>query len=557
MAADERRFPEAMMKAGKLAALFVFAAALLVALYSLHQIRGQRPDRATRAARDGVLLLGNGTDIETLDPHLATGQPEHHVISTLFEGLVAPAAHDPDADAPGMAESWSSPDDQTWTFQLRADARWSDGEPLTSADFLYAFERILSPELGSHYAEMLYLMRGAEAFHKGETTDFSTVGARAPDERTLVIELAGPAPYFPGMLKHYTWFPVPRHAIEEHGPTLRRDNPWARPGKLVCNGPFVLNTWRINHFIAVEKNPLYWDAGVVSLNGIHFFPIDNPETEERMFLDRQLHATNSVPLSKIAVYRQTRPPWFHQKPELSVEFYRFNTTRAPLDDPRVRRALSLAIDRASLVDQVIRSGHLPATGLTPPGTHRDYPVLDVVRHDPGEARRLLAEAGYEGGRGLRPLEILTNSSPTAKTIAEFLQESWSKLLGVKTSILQQDWQVYLDSQKSLKYDISRAGWIGDYLDPTTFLSMWRTGDGNNNTGWSDPGFDELVQSAARQTDAAARLGMLREAEERLLDAHPCAPIFWRMHSSLVHHGVTGWLDSVLSHRSYRTIGVGE
>jgi oligopeptide transport system substrate-binding protein len=533
----------------------LLAALCLAAVLAFHHLRQQRPQRASVAAESGTLLIGNGTDIESLDPHLVTGQPEHHVITTVFEGLVAPGADDPDSDAPGIATSWSSPDFQTWTFKLRPEAAWSDGNPITSADFLYAFQRILSPELGSYYAEMLHLMKGAAAFNRGETTDFTTVGVSAPDPHTLIISLEGPAPFFPGMLKHYTWFPVPRHVIERFGSMTTRDTPWAHPGNLVCNGPFLLKEWRINHFISVEKNPRYWDAASTQLEAIHFFPIDNPESEERLFLDGQLHVTNTVPLSKIPLYRQAKPPFFQQNPELACEFYRFNTTRAPFDQPKVRQAFALAIDRVALVDQVIRSGHLPATGLTPPGAHPDYPPLEVLRFDPTAARQLLAEAGFPDGKGFRKIEILTNSSGTAKTVAEFFQESWKKHLGIDVSILQQEWQVYLASQQTLNFDISRAGWVGDYTDPFTFLSIWRTGDGNNNTGWGDASYDTLIQTATREPDTARRMATMRQAETLLLDAMPIIPIFWRMNSTLIRPEVQNWQHSGISHRCYKAIGL--
>lgn len=534
----------------------VFVLALLLGgLLLLHRQRQQRPSRVALASQNRTLLIGNSTDIESLDPHLVTGQPEHWVITSLFEGLVAPDAANPDAEAPGVAESWSSPDFQTWTFKLRPDARWSDGAPLTSADFVYSFQRILSPELGSHYAEMLHLMQGAEAFHRGETTDFSRVGVRAPDPHTLVITLEGPAPYFPGMLKHYAWFPVPRHVVERYGSMTTRDTPWARPGHLVCNGPFVLQDWRINQLIAVVKNPQYWDAARTRLEAIHFFPIDNPESEERAFLDGQLHFTTTVPLAKVPRYRQERPPTFEQTPELACEFYRFNTTRPPLDQPAVRQALALAIDRVTLVEQVIRNGHLPATGLTPPGAHPDYPPLETAKFDPDAARALLAQAGFPGGKGFKRLEILTNTSSTARTIAEFMQESWKRHLGIEVGILQQEWQVYLSSQQSLEYDVARAGWVGDYADPNTFLSIWRAGDGNNNTGWSSPRYDELMLAATREPDVPRRMALMREAETLLMAEQPIFPIFWRMNSHLKRPELKNWHHSVISHRCYKALEV--
>lgn len=526
---------------------------LLGTLAVLHYHGKNRPQRVTAAATSRTLLIGNGTDIQSLDPHVVTGQPEHWVICSLFEGLVAPDLDAPDLDAPGLATSWQSPDFQTWTFELRPDATWSDGTPITSADYLYSFQRILSPELGSPYAEMLYLLKGAAQFHSGKTKDFSTVGVTAPSPHRLILALEGPAPYFPGMLKHYTWFPVPRHVIERFGTMTTRDTPWARPGHIVSSGPFTLKDWRINHFIAVEKNRRYWDAATTKLNAIHFFPIDNPESEERVFLDGQLHITYTVPLAKIPRYRETKPAFFHQGPELACEFYRLNTTRPPFDNPKVRQALALAIDRIALVDQVIRSGHLPATGLTPPGAHPDYKPLQILRFDPTAARALLAEAGFPGGKGFRKMEILTNTSPSARTIAEFFQESWKKHLGIEIGILQQEWQVYIDSQQTLNYDLSRAGWVGDYADPFTFLGIFRSGDGNNNTGWSNPRYDELMLTATREPDTARRIAAMQEAEALLLADMPIIPIFWRMNSNLIRPEVKNWHHSVLSHRSYKTL----
>lgn len=535
---------------------FLVLALLVAGAVWFHQVRGHRLPRVAMADAQHILLLGNGTDLESLDPHMCTGQPEHRVITSLFEGLVAPDPGNPDADAPGVALSWDSPDFQNWTFHLRHDATWSDGTPLTAQDFLYAWQRILSPELAAQYAEMLYLLKGAPAFNKGETKDFSTVGATAPDDYTLKVSLDGPAPYFPGMLKHYTWFPVPRHVIEKFGGMTARDTGWARPGHLVSNGPFTLKDWRINHFIAVQKNPRYWDANVVQIDEIHFFPIDNAESEERAFLDGQLHVTDTVPLAKIPLYREKRPSFFDQNPELSVEFYRCNVTRPPLDNPKVRQALSLALDRTALVDQVIRSGSKPATGLTPPGSHPQYPPLERLSFNPDQSRRLLADAGFPNGKGLRKLEILTNSSGTARTVAEFFQESWKKHLGIEVTILQQDWQVYLSSQHALKFDIARAGWVGDYADPFTFLSIFRTGDGNNDTGWSNARYDQLMIDSTREADVARRVSVLREAENLLLDELPVIPAYWRMDSQLIRPEVLGWKNSVLGHRSYKTLRLG-
>lgn len=521
-----------------------------------HHERQKRPSRVRLAADKGILLIGNGTEIATLDPHMANGQPEHFIISSLFEGLTAPDAEDPDKNAPGVAQSWETKDFVNWTFKLRPDARWSDGQPVTAEDFIYAWKRILSPELGSDYGDMLHLLKGGADFHTGITKDFSTVGVKAADPFTLLVTLDGPAPYFPGMLKHYAWFPVPRQAIENFGKMTDRDTAWARPGHIVSNGPFILEDWRINHFISVKRNPCYWDAKNVQLNGIHFYAIENAEAEERTFLDDQLHLTKAVPLASVPIYRANPPAWFQQSPELTTEFYRCNVTRAPLDNPKVRNALSLALDRKALTDDIIKSGHLPATGLVPPGITDKYQAPKMARFDPDEARKLLAEAGFPGGKGFRAIKILTNNSDSARTVAEFFQESWHQQLGIEVSILQQDWQVYLDSMSKLQFDVVRGGWVGDYLDPFTFLSVFRSTDGNNNTGWKSSRYDDLMLTSTREPDPAIRLKTMQEAEALLLTDMPMIPIFWRMDSRLKRAEVQNWKESKIGYRCYKAISIG-
>lgn len=519
-----------------------------------HEARTHRTRRVDEAAAQGRLLLGNGSEPETLDLHLATGQPEHHIYSSLFEGLVAPSPENPDANGPGAAASWEhSPDFVTWTFHLQPAGKWSDGRPVTAADFVYSYQRMLTPALAADYASMLYPLANAEEFNKGEFTDFSKVGVRALDDHTLQLTLKGPTPYLPSMLKHYSWFPVPRQAIERFGKMADRDTKWTRPGNLVGNGPFRLKEWRFTHSITVDRNPHYWDAAAVKLNEIAFIPIPNAGTEDRAFNDGQLHVTQTVPLDKVPVYRTSRPDEYHEDPLLSVYFYRCNVTRPPFSDRRVRRALALAIDRESLIKNVLRAGQKPALGFTPPGCGEGYATPMVLRFDPDEARRLLAEAGFPDGRGFPKFEILINTMEAHRIIAEAIMAMWKQHLDLPVTVLNQDWGVYLKSQRELDYSVCRAGWVGDYLDPFTFLSIWRTGDGNNNTGWSSPRYDELMTKSSLEGDPARRMAMLREAEELLLDAAPVLPIYWYVHSYMMKPEVKGWRPSLLEHRCYKAL----
>lgn len=532
--------------------LFLLSAVGVIAWF--HHVRTNRPTRVDECNRQGILLLGNGSEPATLDPQLASGQPEHLIFHAIFEGLIAPLPENPDGNGPGAAVSWTHDQFTTWTFKLQPEGKWSDGRPVTTADFLYAYQRILSPKLGADYANMLYPMLNAEAYHSGRLKDFSQVGVKALDDHTLQITLNGPAPYLPSMLKHYSWFPVPQHVIEKHGSMDDRGNThWTRPANMVCNGPFKLKSWRVNQTVEADRNPHYWDAANVKLNGIVFLPIVSDTTEERAFYDGQLHVTLTMPLSKIPVYREAKSPFFHNDPLLSVYMYRCNTTKKPFDNPLVRRALALAIDRESITRNILRAGQRPATGLTPPGCNPDYKVPNIMRFDPVEARRLLAEAGFPDGKGFPPFDILINTSESHRSIAEAVQAMWKQHLKIPAGVLNQDWGVYIESQRRFDYQIARFGWGGDYLDPSTFLTIWQTGDGNNNTGWGNQRYDELINQSFREGDAAKRLQILNEAETILLNEAPMLPIYWYTHSYLMRPEVKGLLPSLLDHRCYKAV----
>lgn len=521
-------------------------------LYWFHCVRTNRPQRVAAAALAGQLLLGNGSEVGSLDPHLATGQPEHMIFSALFEGLVTSAVDNPDSNAPGAASSWETEDFIHWTFHLRPEGKWSDGKPLTAQDFVWSYQRILTPDLLAQYASMLYPLKNAQEFNEGKLTDFSQVGVQAADDHTLKFTLTGPMPYLLGMMKHYSWFPVPRHVIERFGKMTDRETRWTRAGNMVGNGAFHLKEWRFTHSITVDRNPYYWDAATVKLNEIVFLPIKSDATEERAFRDGQLHATLTMPLPKIPEYRNK--PVFQEDPLLSVYFYRINITKPPLNNKLVRKALALAIDRESLIKNVLRAGQKPAVGFTPHPESLGYNDAPRVLHfDPVEARRALAEAGYPDGKDFPKFDILINTSEGHRTIAEAIQEMWKEHLHIPVGIHNQDWQVYLESERQLDYAVCRAGWVGDYPDPFTFLSIWRSGDGNNETGWGNARYDELLNLSSLEGDAVKRLALLREAESILLDELPVLPIYWYVHTYLLRPEVKGWKPSTLDHRCYKAI----
>lgn len=524
----------------------------LLAVAPLWLTSCSRGSRVEQAAREGIFLIGNTSEPSSLDPHIATGVSEHVILMSLMEGL---AIEHPSEETvlPGVAERWESNDTfDEWTFYLRKDARWSNGDPVTAHDFLYAFQRILSPKLASQYAEMLYVMKGAEDFNKGTLEDPSQLGAQALDDHTLKISLVGPTPYFPLMLPHYAWYPVHPPTIEAHGGMDNRGNRWTHEN-FVGNGPFKMKTWQFKRLVAVERNPYYWDAKTVRLNEIHFYPIDNLATEERMFRDGQLHVTYELPLDKVGYWKNDPSGSYRSEPYLGIYFYRINTTHPHLKDERVRRALALAIDRQAVVENVLHGNGIPARAYTPPVA--GYVGPDLIKYDPEEARRLLAEAGYGPQNPLPRFDILINDSAKHKILAEVVQQMWKKELGIEVGINSQDWGVYLDSQQRLDYDVCRAGWIADYSDPMSFLDMWTTGNGNNQTGWSHAEYDALIAKARVTGDTAARFEVLGQAETILLTSQPVIPVYVYLRPRLVSPLVEGWHPKAQDFRPWKYIGL--
>lgn len=502
--------------------------------------------------RSGVLHYSIGTEPSDLDPHIITGLAEAKVIPALFEALVS---FDPIdlRPMPALAEKWEiSPDGLVYTFHLRSSARWSNGDPVTAQDCVDSWRRVLTPTLAADYAYLFYVLRGAEDFHLGRTADFASVGVAARDERTLVVTLAHPAPYFLQILLNMPWRPVHVRSIAAAGDAYRRGSSWTRVGRIVTNGPFVLKEWTPHQRIVVEKSPTYWDRDHVRLNAIHFYPTDSVDAEERGFRAGQLHVTWSLSLSKIAAYRRDQPAVVRVDPYLDTFFFRLNTRKAPLDDERVRRALSLAIDRTAIATKILRGDQQPAPSLVPTAMPGYTPPVRPARDLPA-ARRLLAEAGFPGGSGLPPLELLYNNNETIRLVAESIQEMWRRDLGVAVTLLNQEYKVVFADRRAGNYQILLSDWVGDYLDATTFLDLWRSDSGNNHTGWSNPAYDELMKRANVTADPAARAALLQQAEVLMLDSAPIAPIYFNPHVYLLQTSVRGWQPSPMDHIDYRHV----
>lgn len=503
------------------------------------------------AIKNQVLLLGNGAEPHDLDPQVMTAFTDQNIALALFEGLCA-LDEKTSQPVPAAAERWEVADDGlTYTFHLRAGLKWSNGAPLTAHDFVASWRRALLPTLAAEYAYLLFPLKNAAAIANGQQPG-SALGAVADDDRTLRVTLERPTAYLPALTANPIWFPLHFASLGKHGGLTRRGGAWTRPGALVGNGPFTLREWAPNQHIQVARNPHYWDAAAVRLNGITFFPTENMDVDERRFRAGQVHLTAELPLAKVDTYRRTAPESLRTDPFLETFFLRFNTTRPPLDDERVRRALSQTIDRALLSRTLLRGTRAPAFHFTPPDC-AGYTSEARVAHDVAVAQKLLADAGFPGGRGFPALEVQVRNDELHTKVMEAIQAMWARDLGIRVTIAPMEQKTWISNQQSLNYAISTARWVGDFIDPVTFLDMFVPDGSNNWTGWADPEYARLINGAADERDPAARFARFQHAEARLLEASPIAPVFFGVRSYLIHPAVRGWEPALLGFHQYKMV----
>ena len=531
---------------------FTVRCLLPVALGLLAAAGCSRRETAVESGNRGQILhQGIATEPQDLDPYLLQYQSHFNVFMALNEGLVG---YDPRDlhPVPGVAERWEiSPDGLVYTFHLRANAQWSNGDPVTARDFVFSARRILSPALGSPFRYYLDDVRGAKEFSAAAAPDISTVGIQAQDDRTLRIELAHPTPYFLFLLGNWSWYPVHRATVEKYG---RFDQPftdWTKPGRFVGNGPFLLADWKPGQVIIVRKNPRYWDAAHVRLREIHFHCIASADTEERAYRSGQLHITENVPGSKLRDYAGQRPSPLEVAPLFSTYTYAFNLSRPPFNDVRVRRAFSLALDRERIVASQPASGIRPARSFVPPAAGYVYAGAGALRFDPAEARRLLAAAGYPEGRGFPAVELTTNASQQYQEQAEIVQQMWRQNLGVPVGIAIKESKVFFEERIRQELQLWRSSWVGDYPDAFAFLTVYLSDGGQNNSAYASPAYDRLALAAARTLDESTRLARYREAETVLLDDAPIIPVFHDTSRHLVHPAVRGRYPNLLDCHPYQ------
>ncbi|HVS54316.1 MAG TPA: peptide ABC transporter substrate-binding protein [Opitutaceae bacterium] len=512
----------------------------------------RRETPVAEGLRTHTLLLGNQNEPADLDPHVVNAYTDMNILVALFEGLTV-LDEKTSQGLPGVAERWDvSPDALAYTFHLRADARWSNGDPVTARDFAFAFQRILTPAFGAEYSYMLWPLKNAEAFNKGKISDFAQVGVDVVDDRTLRLRLERPTPYLPSLVAHPTWLPLHRATLEKFGAVDKRGSAWTRPGNLVSDGPFTLAEWSPNSRLVVTKNPHYWDAAHTQLEKIVFFPIEKNDVEEHDFRAGQLHLTYELPMSKIPAYRKESPALLRSDPLLDCLYVNFNVTRPPLDNVKVRRALALAIDRTSISHRLFYDVWPAAHALTPPDCG-GYTARAQVPDDFAAARELLAAAGFPGGRGLPTMAIQVLNDANQPRIAEALQEMWARELGVHITIEPYEQKTWLQNQQTKTHSIGLMGWVADFADPVTFLSIMASDNGNNWTGWANKTYDQLLDQAANTADPAARFEIFQRAEALMLDDAPIAPLINRARTYLIQPTVKNWDPSPLGVHRYQRV----
>ncbi|HLF09817.1 MAG TPA: peptide ABC transporter substrate-binding protein [Gammaproteobacteria bacterium] len=495
-----------------------------------------------------VLHIGNGAEIQTLDPHRGEEVQGSNVQRDVFEGLVNEA---PNGDLiPGAAESWTVSDDgKTYVFVLRRTARWSNGDPVTAHDFVYGLRRAGDPATLSVYTYILSPILNADDIAAGRRPP-TDLGVRALDDYTLEITLANATPYFLGLLTHSMAYPLHRASVEEHG------DQFTRPGNLVGNGAYMLDEWVVQSHIKLVRNPHYWDNAKTIIDEVWFYPTENQNAELQRFRANELDITDIIPTAQLGWIRENLADQLIIAPYLGSYYYGFNVTRPPFkDNLNLRRALSLAVNREIITEQILGAGQIPAFGWVPPVMHytgQQMPEAAWTQAErEAEAKRLYAEAGYSAENPLRT-EIMYNTQEDHRRIAVAISSMWKQVLGVETSILNQEWKVFIDTRNQKKdTQVYRQGWIGDYNDAFTFADLMRSTTGQNDTGYSNPEYDRLVGASQQELDLDKRAALLEAAERVMLEDMPILPLYFYVKARMIKPSVGGYQSNIMDHHLHK------
>lgn len=503
--------------------------------------------------KDGVLDINIASEPDSIDPALNTSVDGAIMISHLFESLIR---WDDDGEGnavlkPGIAESWEVSDDGlTWTFKLR-DAKWSDGKEITADDFVYSWNRLVDPATGADYEYMLDMVKGY---------DEKKLDISAPDPKTFVVNLNVKCPYFEEICAFPAVMPVRKDIIEAN-------KTWTNsPETLVSNGAYKLEKWEHNSTLSMVKNPEYYDQDSVKAEKLAFHLQDDQNAIYASYRSGDLDFINSVPQEEIQKLLDTKE--LKIKPYVGTYFVCFNTEKEPFNDPKVRKAFSLAIDRNFIVNQVTGQGQEPATAYVPSGVYDangaegddfrtvggDYYSINDEDYEKNieEAKKLMEEAGYKDGEGFPQIDYLYNTDENHKAIAEALQNMWQENLGVQVNLQNQDWNVFLKERKEGNYNIARHGWIADYNDPMSFIDMWLTGGGNNDAQYKNEEFDKYVKAAKATSDPDERMENMHKAEDILIgEDNVVAPLYFYNNSYMMKPNIQGLYYTPLGYFFYK------
>ena len=515
----------------------------------------KKADNNTPAATDVAtpqvnrIVSSNMAEPGTLDPAKARGTHESWPLQHLFVGLTR-VNKDGKVENALADKIEISEDGKVYKVTLKDGLKWSDGNPITAEDFEFAWKRVLDPKMESQYAYQLYYIAGAEEYNKGKGKADS-VGVKAVDAKTLQVTLKQPTAYFDSLMGFYTYYPVSKKVVEANAD-------WAKdPKTLVSNGAFTLKDWTHNSKIVMDKNPNYYEADKVKIDGIDLDIIEDQSTVYQKYVAGEYNMVVELPTEVTAKLRAEKNPELVIGPNLALYYYNLNPAVKPLNNVKVRKALSLALDRKVITDQITQGGQLPATAIVPPGllddTGKEFSDAnkDLIKTDVEEAKKLLTEGLAE--EKMTPadvkLTILYNTSENHKKIAEAIQQMWNKELGIKTELENVEFKVKIDRENAHQFEISRSGWTGDYLDPTTFVDLWITGASNNYVNYSNPEYDKLVKEAQTSTDQKLRMDNMKKAEKMILEDMAIVPIYFYTHPYAVKPNVKGITKNAINYPS--------
>ncbi|KJF95484.1 peptide ABC transporter substrate-binding protein [Photobacterium angustum] len=524
------------MYKNKITQALMVSASFAVAATSFSSFAAQVPSDVKLADKQ-ELVRGNGTEPESLDPQKVSGVPESNVIRDLLEGLVN---QDSKGNlVPGAAKSWETADNKTWIFHLREDAKWSNGDPVTADDFVYTWRRLADPKTASPYASYIQMttMANAEDIIAGKKPA-DTLGVEAVDTHTLKVTLDKPVSYFASMLVHTSMKPVNQKVVEKFG------DDWTKVGNYVSNGAYKLDKWVVNERIVLTRNDNYWDNKDTVINKVTYLPIENQVAGMNRFLAGELDITNEMPNEHFKRLEKEYPQDVKVTPYLCSYYYEFNTKRKPFDDANVRKALSYAIDRDVLAKFIVGKGETPAYNFTPLATNGlevdmpEYSKLDQKQRL-AKAKELLKAAGYDQNNPLQ-FNLLYNTSENHKKIAVAISSMWKKGLGVKAVLENQEWKSYLDSKRQGNFDVSRAGWCGDYNEASTFLAIMHSGHSQNYPKYSSVAYDKAIDDAILAKSDAQRAADYKQAEAQLAEDMPIMPIYHYVNARLVNPQLGGY-----------------